>query len=79
MVEDELRAHFSELGLTPTTNMLALLVGDCCHAVTQWGHRWRCNLWPLLPGQRLGASATAALSSSVQAAASGPHCHLGSY
>lgn len=43
------------------------------------GCRWCCNLWPLLPAHRLGANATPVLSSSLQAAASGPHCHLGSY
>lgn len=43
-----------------------------------WDHRWRANLWPLLPAHRPGASSASALSCSVQAAASGLPCHLGS-
>lgn len=43
-----------------------------------WDHRWRTNLWPVLPAHRPGASSASALSCSVQAAASGPPCHLGS-
>lgn len=79
MVADVLGTPFFWLGLNPTTKMFVLLVGHCCHAVRHRGHRWHCNLWPLPPGQRLGASATPALSFGVQVAASGPHCHLGSY
>lgn len=44
-----------------------------------WDYRWRCNLWPLLPGRGLAASTTSALSCGVRDVASGPGCHPGSY
>lgn len=67
------------LAVTHTTNTWALWVGDCRHAVRLCGHRLCCNLWPLLPGQRLGASAAPALSSTLQAVAFGLHCLLGAH
>lgn len=42
-----------------------MLAGHCCSSLRPpRGHRWHGNLWPVLPGQRLGARATQALSSS---------------
>lgn len=60
-------------------NRLALVVSHCCYTVRHWGHRWHYTLWPLLTGQRLGASTTSAFSTALQGSASGHFCHLGFY